>query len=88
MQTTLSLAEMKKQPGVFAFLIANKIQLSVHKWTTSIWKGNTIGFLSNFSPRHHPKEMDLFTHMTNFRLIRQIPHFRIKQEQVQAEINK
>ena len=86
-QTTLSLAEIKKQPGVIAFLSAHKIQLSIHEWTTSIWEVNTIGFLSNFSPRHHPKEMALFTLTTKFKSIRQMPQFRIKQEQVQAEIN-
>ena len=86
-QTTLSLAQIKKQPGVIAFLSANKIQLSFHEWTTSTWEVNTIGFLSNFSPRHHPKEMALKTLTNKFRSTKQMPQFRIKQEQVQTEIN-
>ena len=47
---------------------------------------NVVGFLTKFSPAHHPKDFVLAT--LNTRLNKQtMPHFKIKQTSILSEIN-
>jgi hypothetical protein len=85
-QSNSTLSYIKKQPGVIEFLIANKIQISIHEWTQSIWDVNLVGFLTKFSPANHPKDFVLAS--LNTRLNKQtMPHFKIKQTSISGEIN-
>ena len=85
-QSNSTLSFIKKQPGVIEFLKGNKIQISIHEWTQSIWDVNVVGFLTKFSPAHHPKDFVLATLKT--RLNKQtMPHFKIKQTSILSEIN-
>jgi hypothetical protein len=58
----------------------------IHEWTQSIGDLNVVGFFTEFSPSHHPKNFVLAT--INTRLIKQnMPYFKIKQTGILGEIN-
>jgi hypothetical protein len=86
MQSNSTLSFIKKQPRVIEFLKANKVQISIHEWAQTIWDVNVVGFLTKFSPLHHPGDFILAT--INSRSNKQnMPEFRIEKTSIQGEIN-
>ena len=87
-QTHLTLSNIKKQNGVLEFLKTNGIHVSLHEWTAATWDVKTIGFLTKFSPSHHPKELATISFNTTLKKDNKGPQFRLRYTFVQSVINE
>jgi hypothetical protein len=85
-QTHLTLSNIKKQNGVLDFLKTNGIHISIHEWTPTIWDVKTIGFLTKFSPSHHPKEVATNSFNTTMKNTTKNYQYRLRYTFVQATI--
>jgi hypothetical protein len=56
-QTTMLLSTIKRLPGIMEILTAGNAFINIHKWVQDEWDVSTIGFLTKFSPAHHPKHL-------------------------------
>jgi hypothetical protein len=86
-QTSLTLSTLKKLPGDLESLQANKIYITVHKWIPETWNVKTIGFLTKYSPAHHPKDTITETLNTQFKKGKGMPKFCIVPTVVRSTIN-
>jgi hypothetical protein len=56
-QTTISLSAIKRLPGIMEILMAGNAFIHTHEWVQDVWHVSTIGFVTKFSPAHHPKNL-------------------------------
>jgi hypothetical protein len=86
-QTVLTVAEIKRLPGVMECLKSNQIYMTTHDWLSDVWNVKTIGFLTRFSPSHHPKSLATEYLNTKLKQEKQMPKFRMRHTFISSMIN-
>jgi hypothetical protein len=76
-QSSSTLVEIKRNSEIFHFLHQHKIHLYDHEWKINEWNVKTIGFLPNFPPIHHPKDLATKALNMTFKHESMMPNFRL-----------
>jgi hypothetical protein len=61
--------------------------MTTHNWLSDVWNVRTIGFLTRFSPSHHPKSLAIEYLNTKLKQEKQMPKFRMQHTFVSSLIN-
>jgi hypothetical protein len=87
-QMTMSVSTLKRVPGFMEILQSNNAYITPHEWLSDIWEVRTIGFLTQYSPNHYPKEATTKDLNALFKNNTAMPQYRLKCTVISSLINQ
>jgi hypothetical protein len=87
-QMTMSVSTLKLVLGFMEILQSNNAYITPHEWLPNIWDVRTIGFLSQYSPNHYPKEATTKDLNALFKNDTAMPQYCLKRTVISSLINQ